>query len=193
MKPRLVNTDEPTARYESVLDHIAGIIDSARRSAARSVNAVMTAAYWLIGRHLVEIEQSGEERAAYGANLIERLATDMTQRFGRGFSRQNLWQMRQFGLAYAPERILQTLSGESRDSSAQTICQTPSGKFGDVPPRHLSTASAESSLTSVASRFPLPWSAYARLLSLKNPPAGVWRIRSTALTLFLCITTLRPP
>ena len=58
-------------------------------------------------------EQSGEERATYGANLIEKLATDMTRRFGRGFSRQNLWQMRQFGLAYPPERILQTLSGES--------------------------------------------------------------------------------
>lgn len=70
-------------------------------------------------------EQSGEERATYGANLIEKLATDMTRRFGRGFSRQNLWQMRQFGLAYPPERILQTLSEESeqplpRSSSLQT-------------------------------------------------------------------------
>ncbi len=60
----------------------------------------MTAAYWLIGRHIVAFEQSGEERAAYGTALVERLATDMTQRFGRGFSPQNLWQMRQFCLSY---------------------------------------------------------------------------------------------
>ena len=67
----------------------------------------------MIGRHIVEYEQSGEERAACGANLIERLAIHTTRRFGRGFSRQNLWQIRQFGLVYPLGRIPQTLSGES--------------------------------------------------------------------------------
>lgn len=56
---------------------------------------------------------SAASEFAYGANLVEQLVRDMTRRFGRGFSRQNLWQMRQFGSAYPPERILQTLSGES--------------------------------------------------------------------------------
>ena len=105
---------------------MAGIIDAARRSATRSVNAVMTAAYWRIGRHIVEFEQSGEERAAYGTALVERLATDMTQRFGRGFSRQNLWQMRQFCLSYPPERILQTVSGESTQPLRRTR-ESPDG------------------------------------------------------------------
>ena len=50
---------------------MSGIIEAARRYAARSVNAVMTAAYWLIGRYVVEFEQSGEERAAYGTALVE--------------------------------------------------------------------------------------------------------------------------
>ena len=74
-------------RYQSVFGDVAGVIDAARRSAARSVNAVMTAAYWFIGRYIVEFEQSGEERAEYRAALIERLAADLTKRFGRGFSR----------------------------------------------------------------------------------------------------------
>lgn len=77
-------------------------------------------------------EQSDEERATYGANLIEKLATDMTRRLGRGFSRQNLWKMSQFGLAYPPERILQTLSGESeplpRSSNLQTYVRLLSVK-----------------------------------------------------------------
>ena len=81
------------AQYDSVFHRVAGVVAAARQSAARSVNALMTGAYWTIGRHIVEFEQSGEERAAYGANLIEKLATGMTQRYGRGFSRQNLWQM----------------------------------------------------------------------------------------------------
>ena len=159
---------------------MAGIVDAAKLSAARSVNAYMTGAYWMIGRHIVEYEQSGEERAAYGANLIERLATDMKRRFGRGFSRQNLWQMRQFGLAYPPERILQTLSGES----AQPLPRSS----------NLQTASGDSSATltnvrveDLISSFPLPWSAYVRLLSVKNPRArefyetealhGGWSVR----------------
>jgi DUF1016 N-terminal domain len=61
---------------------------------ARSINAAMTATYWEIGRRIVEFEQGGADRAAYGDVLVERLAKDLTQRFGRGFSRQNLGQMR---------------------------------------------------------------------------------------------------
>jgi hypothetical protein len=50
--------------YDSVLGDISKIIDAARRSAARSVNYIMTAAYWLTGRRIVESEQKGEKRAA---------------------------------------------------------------------------------------------------------------------------------
>ena len=90
------------------------IIDAARDSAVRSVNAAMTAAYWLIGRRIVEFEQSGEERAEYGAALIERLAEDLTGRFDRGFSRQNVQNMRLFYLSYPIEKIRQTPSGISK-------------------------------------------------------------------------------
>ncbi len=140
-------------QYQSVVDDVTGLIDAARRSAARSVNAVMTAAYWLVGRYIVEFEQAGEDRAEYRAALIERLASDLTKRFGRGFSRQNIWQMRLFYQTYPPQRILQTPSGES-----ELIPSSPRPE----------TASAESSLADITSRFPLPWSAYVRLLSVKN-------------------------
>ena len=73
---------EENAPYEAVFGDVSKIIDAARESAVRSVNAAMTAAYWLIGRRIVEFEQSGEERAEYGAALIERLAEDLTGRFG---------------------------------------------------------------------------------------------------------------
>ena len=135
MKKSILKDDKIDAQYQAIFGDVSRIVDSARQSAARSVNAVMTAAYWMIGRRIVEFEQSGEKRAEYGTALIERLAVDMAERFGRGFSRQNIWQMRQLYLSYPPERILQTVSGES-------------------------------SLDSVASHFPLPWSAYVRLLSV---------------------------
>ena len=90
------------APYQAVYGDVSNIIDAAKDTAARSVNAAMTTAYWLIGHRIVEFEQSGEERAEYGTALIESLAEDLTGRFGRGFSRQNLQNMRLFYLAYPP-------------------------------------------------------------------------------------------
>ena len=71
---KLTATGQPDASYQAVFGDVSRIIDAARESAARSVNAAMTAAYWLTGRRIVEFEQSGAERAEYGAALMERLA-----------------------------------------------------------------------------------------------------------------------
>jgi hypothetical protein len=151
--------------YDSILGDISHVIDAARKSAARSVNCIMTAAYWLIGRRIVESEQKGEKRAAYGTELLERLSIDLGKRYGNGFSRQNLQQMRQFYLLYRPEQINQTPSGESANNSKTKICQTPSGI--------LQRMSTESPLFSIASSFPLPWSAYVRLMSVNGGIKGV--------------------
>ena len=138
---------ELDAPYQAVFGDVSKIIDAARDSVVRSVNASMTAAYWLTGRCVVEFEQSGEERAEYGAVLIERLGEDLTGRFGRGFSRQNIQNMRLFYLTYPPDRIRQTLSGKTDIVSVQV-------GFDDL-----------------LSAFPLPWSAYVRLLSVRNERA----------------------
>ena len=148
MKP--VTPGRVDTPYEAVYGDVSKIIDLARESAARSVNAAMTAAYWLIGHRIVEFEQSGEERAGYGTALIERLAEDLTGQFGRGFSRQNLQHMRLLYLAYPPDRIRQTLSGKSE------------------------TASVEVGFDDLLTAFPLPWSAYVRLLAVRNESARVF-------------------
>lgn len=153
-------------RLGSVLGDISNIVDAARRTAARSVNRVMTAAYWLIGRRIVEFEQEGEMRAEYGEQLIERLAADLSARYGKGFSIRNVWQMKAFYLAWP---IPQTVSAQSAGDGI------------------LQTLSAESSLSNIAPNFSLPWSAYARLLSVRNEKArrfyetealrGGWSVR----------------
>lgn len=96
--------------YERLLCGVVHLLEEARKSSARSVNAIMTATYWEIGRRIVEHEQEGKRRANYGEALIERLAADLTTRFKRGFSETNLKQMREFYLAWP---IRQTLSDES--------------------------------------------------------------------------------
>jgi len=106
--------------YGEIQAAIVALLETARR-VARSINAAMTATYWEIGRRIVEFEQGGAERAAYGDALVGRLAKDLTRRFGRGFSRQNLWQMRAFYHAWPAQVICQTLS---RKSSLFEILQT---------------------------------------------------------------------
>lgn len=76
--------------YGSVLSDVVALMESARRVAARSVNALMTASYWEIGRRIVELEQRGEVRAEYGKRIIERLAIDLSSRLGWGFQKSNL-------------------------------------------------------------------------------------------------------
>ena len=108
-------------QYTGLLDAVVELLESARRTSVRTVNAVMTSTYWEIGRRIVEVEQRGQERAGYGEQLVERLASDLTARFGRGLSKQNLYQMRAFHLAYP---IFQTPSGKSQTLSAESPTDT---------------------------------------------------------------------
>ncbi|EMM5787308.1 DUF1016 family protein [Pseudomonas aeruginosa] len=149
------------AGYAGIHSDIVELLDAARHAAARSVNALMTASYWEIGRRIVEAELQGKRRAGYGEQLMERLSADLTAQFGRGFSRPNLQQMRSFFLTWP---IRQTVSSES----------------SSVPARPWR-------LDELAQVFTLPWSAYVRLLSVKDGHArqfyeaealrGGWSVR----------------
>lgn len=97
------------AGYGRLVADVAGLLEQARRGAARAVNAILTATYWEIGRRIVEHEQAGQVRAEYGQELLSQLANGLTARYGRGFSRANLQQMRLF---YAGWQICQTPSGK---------------------------------------------------------------------------------
>ena len=89
----------PTSiKYRALVDSLIRVIEGGRVTTARVVNQAMTATYWLVGRQIVEHEQSGARRAGYGDELIERLSPVLTARFGRGFSPRNIEQMRKFYL-----------------------------------------------------------------------------------------------
>ena len=100
--------------YLAFVSQLVGLLEQARRNSARSVNALMTATYWEIGRRIVQQEQRGQKRAQYGNALLHRLAGDLTARFGKGFSERNLLAMREFFLAWS---IPQTGSGELNEPS----------------------------------------------------------------------------
>jgi hypothetical protein len=75
----------PAGGYGSLVDGIGELLEQARHQAARAVNSLLTAAYWEIGRRIVEFEQGGEARAEYGEALLNTLSSDLTTQHGRGF------------------------------------------------------------------------------------------------------------
>ncbi|HEX4120011.1 MAG TPA: PDDEXK nuclease domain-containing protein [Verrucomicrobiae bacterium] len=180
------------ANYENVLSGVVELLDTARRASARVVNSLMTATYWEIGKRIVEHEQAGEERAAYGEEMMERMTIELTKRFGRGFGISQLRFMRQFFLTYpnppigsaskgklaivkSSEKaspIHQSLIGES---PALPIHQSPIGGFAGRSSGQ--SAHTLQRLDEIARAFPLPWTHYVRLLRVRNAMAREFYVR----------------
>jgi len=86
--------------FPPLLESLRGLILQARQKALRSVDAIQVQTCWQIGRHIVEFEQGGQARAAYGKRLLAELAEALTREFGKGFDASNLRYMRLFYQAF---------------------------------------------------------------------------------------------
>lgn len=165
------------ADYIGLVGGIAEVLDIARRTSARAVNAVMTATYWEIGRRIVEFEQGGKKRAEYGEEILARLASDLTSRFGKGFSRFNLGRFRQFYLTFRSLDIRATLSLESTNPSKRATSSLKSGKTESHPPAlgkvNLPDLPDLPDLRELARAFPLPWSSYVELIRGSRSPEAL--------------------
>ena len=95
--------------HTDVYSSIKELMDNARNKVAREVNNILIQTYWEIGRIIVEDEQGNSDRAKYGKQLVTDLSKRLTKEYGKGFSRSNLQNMRNFYLSYP---ICQTLSGK---------------------------------------------------------------------------------
>lgn len=87
-------------KYFELIDAIGSTIQRARENAIRAINTELVRANWEIGKHIVEYEQGGYERAEYGSDLLSNISKDLRFRFGKGFGRRNVLDMRRFYLTY---------------------------------------------------------------------------------------------
>ena len=83
-KIAIMNDDSSIIGYDIVLSDVIDLLESARRASARTINTIIPATYWKIGRRIVEFEPGGNKKAEYGEQLIVRLSNDLTKRLGRG-------------------------------------------------------------------------------------------------------------
>jgi predicted nuclease of restriction endonuclease-like (RecB) superfamily len=86
--------------YIVLIQTIGEIIETSRVNAVRFVNQELVKSYWEIGRHIIQYEQQGNVRAEYGSSLLSTLSSDLKIRYGKGFGRRNILDMRRFFLHY---------------------------------------------------------------------------------------------
>jgi hypothetical protein len=138
------NKEIVTKNYGSLFNRIAEILTEARSKVVREINKAQVLCYWEIGREIIEFEQKGKIRAGYGEELLIKLSADLSAKFGRGFSVDNLQLMRRFYLTYPDKfQIYETASRKS------IIHQTAFDKFEPM----------------------LSWSHYCELLKVEKPLA----------------------
>ena len=125
---------------QSFLENVSEVLAQARKNAKTAVNLAMVYAYYEIGRMIVEEEQHGQNRAAYGKEILQELSKYLSEKFGKGFSTTNLKQMRQFYTIYSQDQISQTLSDQ----------------FKNLP------------AVSTGRKFYLSWSHYLKLMRIDN-------------------------
>ncbi len=96
--------------YEKLIEAVGLELKKGRQNIAIAVNAEIVQTYWHIGQHIIKYEQNGNERAEYGSNLLNRLSHDLTQKYGAGFSRSNVFYIRKLYMEYPKVQTLSELS-----------------------------------------------------------------------------------
>ena len=152
--PSLARSAEP------LYQEIRAVLESARAGAYRAVNAAMVQAYWHVGRLIVEHEQGGAKRAAYGEAVLDDLSRRLMAEFGRGFDVTNLRKMRQFYRMFEIRDALRLESGKTKRDALRLVS-------GVEPIRHTACDA-------------LSWSHYRLLMQVENPAAREWYMREAA-------------
>lgn len=103
-----------------LFQQVVELLQNARQQVLRTVNSTMTYTYFEIGRIIVEEEQSGKDRAEYGKQILKGLSEQLTNEFGKGFSVDNLQNMRKLYLTYSNYETMSSIS-ENENTISETV------------------------------------------------------------------------
>ena len=151
-------------KSDNLLSDVQQIIETAQNFAYRAVNIAMVQRNWLLGKRIAEEELQGKERAEYGAEIVKKLAFQLTQIYGNGFDSSNLYKFVDF--YYAFPNIFHAVCGKSDAKNLDTVCLNSTVGILDTP--------------SLKSFSLLTWSHYRTLLQVKDPDARNWYLREAA-------------
>jgi predicted nuclease of restriction endonuclease-like (RecB) superfamily len=144
-----------------LFQQVAALLQNARLQVLRTVNSTMTFTYFEIGRMIVEEEQNGKERAEYGKQLLKGLSEQLTNEFGKGFSRDNLENMRRFFLTYS---ITESLTRILEIQKAQSLTAEFEFKKTQSSPTEFNKLDYQT----LSSFFKLTWTHYVFLMRIDD-------------------------
>ena len=110
-----MNTDLTEPKYEitpDILNDVCSIIDGAKAYAYQTINVTLVKRNWLIGKRIAEEELKGKNRADYGDELIRELAKSLTEIYGKGFTKSNLYYFLSFYQSFP--NIFHAVRGKSQ-------------------------------------------------------------------------------
>jgi len=87
--------------YNQLISSVGVLLEQARKDVYYQINQILVKTYWEIGKRIVEFEQKGKEKAEYGSGLLDKLSKDLKLKYGKGFSRRNVLDMRRFYINYS--------------------------------------------------------------------------------------------
>ena len=139
---------------EQLFDAISHLIDESRRQVAKAVNTAMVYTYYSVGQYIVEFEQGGKVRAAYGKEVLKRLSARLREKYGKGWSEDNLENCRKLFLNYSiTEPVVRKLNQETISEPA--VRKSDQEINSEPVARNTHT-------------FLLPWTHYLILMRVKN-------------------------
>ena len=142
---------------EQLFDAISRLIDESRRQVAKAVNTAMVYTYYGVGQYIVEFEQGGKVRAAYGKEVLKRLSARLTEKYGKGWSEDNLENCRKLFLNYSiTDPVVRKVNQETISEPA--VRKSDQEINSEPVARNTHT-------------FLLPWTHYLILMREKNPQA----------------------
>jgi predicted nuclease of restriction endonuclease-like (RecB) superfamily len=170
-KPTIAQAFAP--KPDALFGRVVSILEKAQGNVVRAVNTNMVLAYWLIGREIVQELQGGEERAAYGKQVVEVLSQHLTEHYGKGFSFTNLWYFRQFYLAFQDRLQIPHLAGGG--SSELVIAHLPGGELTLLQKSYPTGSESPQGFSPQ-----LSWSHYRALMRVENVAARDFYERETS-------------
>ena len=158
------NADIMYIKSDNLLQDVQTIIETSQKFAYRAVNIAMVQRNWLLGKRIAEEELQGKERAEYGAEMVQKLSSELTQIYGNGFDSSNLYKFIEFYKAFP--NIFHTLSGKCSDKNLDSLSLNSSTLILDaVSPKLFSL---------------LTWTHYRILLQVKDSEARNWYMHEAA-------------
>lgn len=152
------NTIQPKV-IDNLFERVSIVIENTRQMIASTINTGEVYAKYEIGRHIVESEQNGEQRAQYGKHILKDLSEKLTATYGAGWSYSNLRQIRQFYIIYS--NLTNTVCQIKNDNRYLSNSVKQTTKYNNDTNIGLNNLDRP--------KFSLSWSHYLILMRIENP------------------------